>query len=76
MNKKQVIAKARACDLMIEIIALLLTPDEPNRLEAAELIRKLDAEARRDLRAALQTAENLLDDVILAEMKERRPWRL
>jgi hypothetical protein len=43
---------------------------------AAELVRKLGLEARRDLRAVCQEVENLVDDVILAEMRSRRPWKL
>jgi hypothetical protein len=63
-------------DVMIEIFTHVLTGGEANRLLAAELIRKLGPEARRDLRAACQDLDYLIDDVILAEMKERRPWKL
>jgi hypothetical protein len=76
MNAQRVLDKARAADTMIAILTLLLVADEPSRLEAAELIRSLDAEGRVTLRAALQRTDNLLDDVILAEMRERRPWKL
>jgi hypothetical protein len=60
----------------IEIFALVLAGGESNRQAAAEKIRDLGPEARRDLRAALQDLDYLLDDVILAEMAEKRPWKL
>jgi hypothetical protein len=63
-------------DDMISIFTHVLTGGEANRLLAAELLRKLGPEARRDLRAACQDLDYLIDDVILAEMRERRPWRL
>ena len=63
-------------DDMISIFTSILIGGEANRLLAAQLIRKLGPEARRDLRAACQTIDELLDDVILAEMRERRPWKL
>jgi hypothetical protein len=59
-----------------EIFNLVLAGGELNRLRAAELVRRLDAKARRDLRAVCQEVDNLLDDVTLAEMRERRPWKL
>jgi hypothetical protein len=55
-----------------EIFALMLDAGEMNRLKAAELIRKLDATARRDLRAACQELDNLIDDVWLEELREKR----
>jgi hypothetical protein len=76
MNKKQILDKARAADVMIEIFTLLLFPAAQNEIEAAELIRKLDATGRRDLRCAAGRIDELLDDVTLAEMRERRPWKL
>jgi hypothetical protein len=76
MNKTQILAKARACDVMIEIFTLLLYPAESNENLAAELIRSLDATGKRDLRYAAGRIDELLDDVTLAEMRERRPWKL
>jgi len=76
MNATRLLEKARACDSLIAIFTLMAAPSESNRIEAAELVRKLGPEARRDLRAACQTIDELLDDVILAEMRERRPWKL
>jgi hypothetical protein len=61
---------------MITIFSLVVTGGEACRQLAAEKIRKLGPEARRDLRAACQETEEILDDVTLAEMAERRPWRL
>jgi hypothetical protein len=63
-------------DDLISIFTAVLIGGEANRLLAAQLVRKLGPEARRDLRAVLQDLENLLDDVTLAEMAERRPWKL
>ena len=76
MNAQRLLSKARAYDALISIFTLVLGGGESARIEAAELIRKLSTEARRDLRAALQETDHLLDDVILAEMRERRPWKL
>jgi hypothetical protein len=58
------------------IFAMTLCGGESNRARAAEAIRRLEAEERRDLRAALQDLDNLLDDVTLAEMRKRSPWKL
>jgi hypothetical protein len=63
-------------DDMISIFVHVLTGGDLNKSLAAELIRKLGLQARRDLRAALQDLDYLIDDVILAEMRERRPWKL
>ena len=63
-------------DDMISIFASVLIGGDANKSLAAEMIRKLGAEARRDLRAALQDLDYLIDDVIPAEMRERRPWKL
>jgi len=76
MNTAKILAKARACDVMIAIFTLMAAPSESNRSEAAELIRKLSPEGRRDLRATASSIDELLDDIILAEMRERRPWKL
>lgn len=63
-------------DDMISIFVSILTGGDANKRLAAELIRKLGPEARRDLRATIQELDNLLDDTILAEMAEKRPWKL
>jgi hypothetical protein len=63
-------------DDMITIFSLIVTGGEACRLLAVEKIRNLPQQARRDLRAACQETEEILDDVTLAEMRERRPWRL
>ena len=72
MNKTEIIEKARACDVMIAIFTLILGGGEGNKRRAAELIRKLDARARRDLRATLQELDYLLDDIFLEESREKR----
>jgi hypothetical protein len=76
MDANKILAKARSFDLMIEIFTLLLYPAVENESEAAELIRSLDSTGRRDLRSAAGRIDELLDDVTLAEMRERRPWKL
>jgi hypothetical protein len=63
-------------DDLISIFTHVLTGGEANRLLAAQLVRKLGIEARRDLRATCQEIEEILDDTILAEMRERRPWKV
>lgn len=55
-----------------EIINLILAGGHGNKLRAAELIRTLSPSARRDLRAALQTLDYLIDDVWLEELREKR----
>lgn len=63
-------------DSLIEICILILSSGESSRLRAAELIRKLDAASRRDLRAACQRLDNLIDDVLLDELREKRRGKL
>lgn len=63
---------ARADLIQTEIFALALAGGEANKLTAAELIRSLTSEARRDLRAAIQELDALMDDVFLQEMREKR----
>jgi hypothetical protein len=63
-------------DDMISIFVHVLTGGDLNKSLAAELVRKLGPQARRDLRAACQETDEILDDVTLAEMRERRPWKL
>jgi len=69
-------SETETLETQVEIFSLVMAGGEASRLRAAELIRKLDPKSRRDLRAALQELDELLDDVILAERRERRPWRL
>jgi len=59
-------------DDMISIFTHVLVGGDLNKRLAAELIRKLGPEARRDLRAALQDLDYLLDDVWLEELREKR----
>jgi len=68
--------RIEATQRQIEIFTLILIDDAGSNLRAAGLIRGLNAKERRDLRAALQDLDNLIDDVTLAEMRERRPWKL
>jgi hypothetical protein len=59
-------------ETQIEIFNRILASGESNKLRAAEAIRKLDARARRDLRATLQELDYLLDDIFLEERREAR----
>ena len=63
-------------DDMISIFTAILIGGDANKRLAAKLIRKLSPAARRDLRAACQDLDNLIDDVWLEELRERRPWKL
>lgn len=67
---------AKQPDELLEIFALIAAGGDACRQLAAELIRQLSPESRRDIRAICQETDALLDTVILAEMAERRPWRL
>jgi len=62
----------RQLHLAIEIFTLILSGTERDKKHAANLIRKLDAAGRRDLRAALQRLDYLLDDVTLEEFRQKR----
>jgi hypothetical protein len=68
--------KNKYTELDTDLFLLALQDTDHSREEARERIRKLSPEERRDLRAAMQRLDNLLDDVTLAEMRERRPWKL
>jgi len=59
-------------ETQIEIFNRALVGGESSKLRAAEAIRKLDARARRDLRATLQELDYLLDDIFLEERREAR----
>jgi hypothetical protein len=63
-------------ELDSDLLLLAAEDSEHSRQEAAERIRKLSPEERRDLRAACQTLHNLIDEVWLEEMRQRRPWKL
>jgi hypothetical protein len=59
-------------DDMISIFTAILTGGETNKRLAVKLIRKLDARARRDLRAACQRVDNLVEDTWLDELRDQR----
>jgi hypothetical protein len=67
MNKKQILAKARACDLMIEAFTLMLitTPSDRDFQEAADILCDLTPEDLRTLRAAQQRLDGMLDALAL-----------
>jgi len=56
----------------VEIFSLVLAGGEASRLKAAELIRRLGPQARRDLRATCQVVDASIDDVWLEELRETR----
>jgi hypothetical protein len=58
--------------LAIEIFELMLSGNERDKKHAVNLIRHLDAEGRRDLRAACQRLDNLVEDTWLDELREKR----
>ncbi len=58
--------------IQTEIFTRILVGGESNKLRAADLIRKLDAVGRRDLRVALQKLDYLLDDITLEEFRQKR----
>lgn len=64
--------KIFAVTTQIQIFRLALHGGELNKLKATELIRSLNAAERRDLRAACQDLDNLIDDVWLEELREGR----
>jgi hypothetical protein len=62
----------RQLHLAIEIFTLILSGTERDKKHAANLIRKLDAVARRDLRAACQRLDRLVEDAWMGELREKR----
>lgn len=69
-------ARIDATQKQIETFTLILLGGEGNKLKAAELIRSLNPESRRDLRAACQDLDNLIDDVWLQDLREKRRGKL
>jgi hypothetical protein len=59
-------------DSMIEIFASIVVGGETNKRLAIRLIRKLDATARRDLRAVCQNLDALVEEVWLEELRDQR----
>jgi len=59
-----------------DLLLLAAEDSDRSRKLAAERIRAMTPQERRDLRAACQTLDNLIDDVWLEELRERRPWKL
>lgn len=59
-------------DDMISIFTSILTGGDANKRLAIRMIRKLDARARRDLRAACQTLDALVEEVWLEELRDKR----
>ena len=58
--------------IQTEIFTRILVGGDANKRRAVDLIRKLDAVGRRDLRASLQACDYLLDDVTLEEFRQKR----
>jgi hypothetical protein len=59
-------------ELNTDLLLLAAEDSERSRKEAAERIRKLSPEERRNLRAAIQRLDYLPDDVFLSEQREKR----
>jgi hypothetical protein len=59
-------------DSMISIFSSILHGGDANKRLAVMLIRKLTPEARRDLRAACQRLDNLVEDTWMDELRDKR----
>ncbi len=59
-------------DSMVEVFTSILLGGETNKRLAIKLIRKLDARARRDLRAACQNLDILIEETWLEELRDKR----
>jgi hypothetical protein len=55
-----------------ELFALCSAGGDANLKRAASIIRKMSPEERRDVRAGIQTLSELIDDVWLGELREKR----
>jgi hypothetical protein len=58
--------------LAIEIFELILSGTKSDKKHAANLILKLNDVERRDLRAACQRLDNLVEDTWLDELRDKR----
>jgi hypothetical protein len=58
--------------LAIEIFELMLSGTDRDKKHAANLILKLNDVERRDLRAACQNLDALVEETWMAEMREQR----
>jgi len=58
--------------LAIEIFELMLSGNERDKKHAVNLILKLNDVERRDLRAACQRLDNLVEDTWLDELRDKR----
>ena len=67
MNTKQILAQARACDLMIEAFSLMLIsePSDRDYQEAGDILCDLAPEELRVLRAAINRIDEMLDAAAL-----------
>jgi hypothetical protein len=66
----------RYTEIDTDLLLLAAEDSDRGREEARERIRKMTPEEIRDIRAAMQKLDYLLDDTILKKMAERRPWKL
>jgi hypothetical protein len=71
MNKTRVLAKARACDAMIEAFTLLLSASDRDFQEAADILCDMTPEDLRTLRAALSRLDGMLDALALDQHLKR-----
>jgi hypothetical protein len=55
-----------------ELFALCSEGGDANLKRAADIIRKMSAEERRNARAGIQCLDYLLDDIHLDEMRDKR----
>ena len=59
-----------------DLLLLAAEDSECSRQEAAERIGNLSPEERRDLRAACQRLDNLVEDTWIDELREKRHGKL
>jgi NH3-dependent NAD+ synthetase len=59
-----------------DLLLLAAEDSDKSRKEAAERIRKMTPKERRDLRAACQKLDRLVEDTWLEESREKREWKL
>jgi len=55
-----------------ELFALCSAGGDANLKRAAGIIRKLSPEERRDVRAGIQTLSEMIDDITLEELRQKR----
>jgi hypothetical protein len=55
-----------------ELFALCSAGGDADLRRAAGIIRKMSSEERRDVRAGIQTLSEMIDDIVLEELRQKR----